>query len=69
MTRQIKDVRGQLVGWTNQTDGIEKAYNRRGQLVGWYNLKTDHTHDVRGRLVTTSGDATSKLIFGENDEE
>jgi len=69
MRRYFKNARGQVVGWTDEINGIEQAHDRQGRLVGWYNRKTDHTHDSSGRLVTTSGDATSRLIFDEEDEE
>jgi hypothetical protein len=68
MPRYLKNIRGQLVGWTRETNGIEHAHNRQGQLLGWYNRRTNQTHDSRGRMITTSGDATSDLIF-ENDRE
>jgi hypothetical protein len=69
MPRYIKNARGQLVGWTRDTNGIEYAYNHLGRLLGWYNRRTDHTHDSRGRLRTISGDATSALIFEDDPEE
>lgn len=66
MPRYLKNVRGQLVGWTSESNGIEYAHNHQGKLLGWYNRRTDHTHDSMGRLITTSGDATSSLIFGRD---
>ena len=67
MPRYLKNIRSQLVGWTSESNGIDVAHNRQGQLVGWYNRKTNQTHDKRGRLVTTAGDASSKLIFEDGD--
>ena len=67
MPNYLKNVRGQTVGWTRQVNGIDYAYNRNGQSVGWFNRKTHQTHDSRGRLVTTAGDATSDLIVEEDE--
>ncbi|MGH7907419.1 MAG: hypothetical protein ACREP6_12420 [Candidatus Binataceae bacterium] len=69
MPHNLKNIRGQLVGSTKEINGKEYAYDRQGKLLGWYDRATDHTHDSAGRLITTSGDATSNLIFGEGDEK
>ena len=69
MPRYLKNIRGQLVGWTRESNRINLAHNRQGKLVGWYNRKTNQTHDKRGRLVTTAGDATSNLIFEDDDRD
>jgi hypothetical protein len=67
MQHNVKNRSGQLLGWTREDKGTEYAYDRRGTLLGWYNKKTDHTHDASGRLLTTSGNATSGLIFGHDE--
>jgi YD repeat-containing protein len=63
----IKNRAGQLVGWTREQGGQEYAYDRKGKLLGWYNKRTGQTHDSRGRLLTTSGNVASGLIFDEED--
>jgi YD repeat-containing protein len=65
MQRHIKNRSGQLLGWTNENQDTEYAYDRRGKLLGWYNKRTDHTHDSRGRLLTTAGNVTAGLILGD----
>ncbi len=67
MLNNIKNRAGQLVGWTRDDSGKQYAYDRKGRLLGWYNKRTDHTHDARGRLLTTSGNVTSGLVV-DNDE-
>jgi YD repeat-containing protein len=71
MQRNVKDRSGQLLGWVRDDKSSAFAYDRQGKLLGWYNRKTGQTHDSRGRLLTTSGDVTSGLIFdhGEDDSE
>jgi len=67
MPINIKNRSGQLVGWTREESDKQYAYDRKGRLLGWYKKRTDHTHDARGRLLTTSGNVTSGLIF-DHDE-
>jgi YD repeat-containing protein len=66
MQHYVKNRLGQLVGWTSEDKNTQYAYDRGGKLLGWYNKKTDHTHDARGRLLTTSGNVTAGLIFGDD---
>ncbi len=66
MQRNVKNRLGQLLGWTREDQGTEYAYNRSGKLLGWYNKKTNQTHDSRGRLLTTSGNVTSGLVFDDD---
>ncbi len=66
MQRNVKNRSGQLLGWTREDNSAQYAYDRKGKLLGWYNKKTDHTHDSRGRLLTTSGNVTTGLIFGDD---
>jgi hypothetical protein len=66
MQRNVKNRSGQLLGWTREDNSAQYAYDRKGKLLGWYNKKTDHTHDSRGRLLTTSGNAATGLIFGDD---
>ena len=69
MPKYIKNRAGQLIGWTREQGGSTNAYDRKGRLLGWYNNRTDHTHDARGRLLTTAGDATSSLIFDSDTDD
>ena len=69
MQRNVKNRSGQLLGWLRDDKSSEFAYDRRGRLLGWYNKKTDQTHDSKGRLLTTSGDVTSGLIFGSGEDD
>ncbi len=64
MPPYLKNTRVQVVGWTNDVNGTEYAHDFRRRLLGWYDRKPDHTHNSSGRLITTSGDATSRLILG-----
>jgi hypothetical protein len=57
------------VGWLRDDKSSQFAYDRRGRLLGWYNKKTDHTHDSKGRLLTTSGDVTGGLIFDSGEDD
>ena len=68
MATNIKNRAGQLVGWTREESDKQYAYDRKGRLLGWYNKRTDHTHDARGRLLTTSGNVNSGLIFDQDKE-
>ena len=68
MSTNIKNRSGQLVGWTREESDKQYAYDRKGRLLGWYNKRTDHTHDARGRLLTASGNVTSGLIFGDDED-
>jgi hypothetical protein len=63
-SRFIRDSRGSTVGRIDNDDYGSRAYDVRGSYVGRYDRKFDHTYDSTGRLVTTSGDAISALIFG-----
>jgi YD repeat-containing protein len=63
-SKLIKDRAGRLLGRIVEDGGERRAYDQAGHLVGRYNKRADQTHDGVGRLVTTSGDALSGLLFG-----
>lgn len=62
-SRLIRDQRGSVVGKIVEDAHGSSAYDARGQLVGRYHRKNDQTYDGKGRVVSTSGDALSSLIF------
>ncbi len=67
MQRYIKNRQGQLLGWTSEDNSTEYVRDRRGKLLGWYNKRTDQTHDSKGRLLTTTGNVTTGLIFSDDE--
>lgn len=65
MKRQfIRDRVGRIVGRIEDDGSKQTAYDSIGQVAGRYNNSLGQTYDGKGRIVTTSGNALSNLIFG-----
>ncbi len=62
-TKLIKDKSGRLVGRVEDGADERIAYDSTGHLVGRYRKRQHQTVDGSGRLITTSGDALSDLLF------
>jgi hypothetical protein len=63
-SRFIRGSDGSLKGRIDENKVDSRAYDASGKYVGRYDRRLDMTYDNSGRLVTTSGDALSSLIFG-----
>lgn len=53
MRANIRDGRGNLIGYTEEFQGNVKLRNARGDLLGTYNKAENKTRDAKGNLVGT----------------
>ncbi|KQM20172.1 hypothetical protein ASE49_17460 [Novosphingobium sp. Leaf2] len=53
MRANIRDARGNLIGYTEELQGNVKLRDHRGNLLGSYNTAENKTRDAKGNLVGT----------------
>ncbi|MGH8011296.1 MAG: hypothetical protein ACREQ4_02195 [Candidatus Binataceae bacterium] len=60
----LKDRQGRTLGRIDDNGRERIGYDIHGRITGRYDKQRDQTLDIRGQIVTTSGDALSSLITG-----
>jgi hypothetical protein len=61
MTKQIRDRRGQVIGYIDDLPHRLQLRDRTGSLRGWYNKKDDRTYQRNGALFGY-GDQLMRLL-------
>jgi hypothetical protein len=51
MRANIRDGRGNLIGYTEEFQGNVKLRDHHGNLLGSYNINENKTRDAKGNLV------------------
>jgi len=62
MDNEIKNFKGQVIGYTQTQEGIVYAYDKQDNVVGSFNPKTNTTYSKNGTTIGV-GNQLSALLY------